>query len=606
MYRYDSYDNSLVIDGFQNGIADSPYSGISDMRNVNITSIPGEASVNFSTASITLGTSSGTVVSADPATDIVTVTVSGGPLQSGQSVVFTGGSLPGGLSAATTYWIVAVSTTTLKVYTNPSLATATLVDIASTGTGTFGTTGTMGKPTAKAFYNNAGTVRYFIIDSAGRVFELNQNFGVAIFLGNDINPDSNNDANGNGLIAYNGYLFIFRNDKIDYIKLSDNSYHSNWQVLSTVAGTNNYHASLQSYNDSKIYFCDSNHIGTFYQNQTSTTFDPSDASTYTYTKAILDLPSNDIAQSISELGTNLMIGGQLNAIYPWNRLVQTAGSAGNLSVLSFYSTPILVAENFISRLVTVNTNTYIFAGIRGRIYVTNGSQASFYKKVPDHISGTVEPYFQWGDATAIKNQLFFGVTCVTNANSANSQYGGVWGIDLDSTALRLAQKLSYGTYAGIASVLLPVLITSSTATPGGTGLYIGWDSGASTFGVDQTQSTPYTNSVSTIDSDLIPIGTYNKARDLTPIEYKLSRPLVSGESIIIRTRLIFNTSDTGYTTTLTDSTIGHYSGSKPINFKQAQWVQFQVLLNSTASTPSFVRLKEIRILGLTAPLAQNS
>lgn len=37
----------IVIDGFEKGIADTPYAGIADMRNMEITGVPGEASVNF-------------------------------------------------------------------------------------------------------------------------------------------------------------------------------------------------------------------------------------------------------------------------------------------------------------------------------------------------------------------------------------------------------------------------------------------------------------------------------------------------------------------------------------------------------------------------------
>lgn len=609
-YRFDSYDQSLVIDGWEKGVADTPYAGISDIRNCNITSIPGEASVNFSTVSITLGTSSGTVVSMDSSNNQITVSGVSGALQIGQKVRFSGLGGGSGVSNAMNYWVRSVvSSTIFTISANP--ATNPVVTITGTDSGTFASGGTMGKPVNKTYYNNAGTVRYFIIDNLGQVFELNQTLGVAVNMGNNTDPDSNGDAHGNGLIAYQGFLFIFRNHKIDYIKLSDNSFTASWQTLITAVGTINQHPSLQSFNDSKIYFGDSNSISVFYVNQGST-FNPSDGGvSYTYTQSVMQIPTNDIVQSLAELGSNLLIGGQLNSVYPWDRIIHVQGSAGNLSVLSFYSTPILVAENFISRMITVNTNTYIFAGVRGRIYVTNGSQASFFKKVPDHISGTVEPYFQWGDVTSIKNQLFFGVTCTTNAKVAINQYGGVWGIDLDTTALRLAQKLSYAPlstdpYAGIASVLLPIITTDPTLPPSGTGMYIGWDSGTSTYGVDQTSSTPYTGSQTTIDSDLIPIGTFNKPRDFTNIEYRLARPLVSGESITIKTRLVFNTTDVGYTTTLTDSTAGNYSGTGKINFKKAQWVQFQIVLNSTASSPSYVRMKEIRLMGLVGPTMQSS
>ena len=58
MYRIEQGTGDIIIDGFESGISDSPYgtnlqtqvgniqqTGLSDMRNVNIISIPGEASV---------------------------------------------------------------------------------------------------------------------------------------------------------------------------------------------------------------------------------------------------------------------------------------------------------------------------------------------------------------------------------------------------------------------------------------------------------------------------------------------------------------------------------------------------------------------------------
>lgn len=602
-FRFDSYDSSLVIDGWEKGISESPYGGISDMRNVNITSIPGEASVNFATSSVTLTGGSGNVTSTNAGADTITVTANFTP-SNGMAITFAG--LDGvGLATGTVYWIKSISSLTFQVANNPFLSSN--IDISGTGSGTYSVV-TMDKPVARATNYGVQQFKYFVLDKSGRVWGYDSaNASAFIWLGNT----TLTNGNGNGLVVYNNYLFVFRNNKIDYTiigTITNSTWNYGWQTLVTSSSINNSHDALQSYNDSKIYFCDANHVSTFYQNQAAATFDPSDATSYTFTQSILDLPTNDIAQCLAELGPNLLVGGQLNAIYPWDRIVRTAGSAGNLSVLSFFSTPILLAENFVSKMVTVNTNTYILAGVRGRIYVTNGSQASFFKKMPDHISGTVEPYFQWGDANAVKNQLFFGVSCTTNAAGANSQYGGLWGIDLDSTALRLAQKLSYNTYAGIASVVLPIILSSPSSTPPGTGLYIGWDSGLSTYGMDITTTAPYTTSVSTIDSDLIPIGTFNKPRDLTQVEFRLSRPMVSGESILIKTRLIFNTSDTGYTTTLTASysSPGQWSGTSNINFKKAQWCQFQIVLNSTASSPSYVRLREIRILGLTGPTAQNS
>jgi hypothetical protein len=248
-------------------------------------------------------------------------------------------------------------------------------------------------------------------------------------------------------------------------------------------------------------------------------------------------------------------------------------------------------------MVTINTNTYIFAGNRGRIFVTNGSQAQLFKKMPDHISGTVEPYYTWGGATFNRNQLYFGVIATTNSGSPIAQYGGLWAIDTETNSLRLTNKLSYDTYEGYATAI--VANTPPSFNASGPGIYVGWDSGNSTYGVDTGSSTPYSGERSVIVSDLIPVGSFDMPRDFERIEYKLSKPLTTSENIKIYARLIFNTTDTGFgSAILTDSTVGNFSSSAPVNFKNAQWLQIQVVLNSSGvSSPnqSFVRLKEIRI-----------
>lgn len=600
MFHFDSYDNSLVIDGFENGIADSPHTGLADMRNCNIISVPGEASVNFATSLISPPAITGSVTSANTGTDTLTYS-SIANIEARMAIVFSAVTV-GGLSTNTVYWLGNTGTTTSKVYTDILLNN--LVDLTSTGTGTF-TTYTVSIP--KYFTFEAmlpGSPHYWMVDSAGLVWTNTYVSGTSSFWTYSGNTTLTN-THGNGIVYYQasnstGYVFVFRNGLIDYIpvtgtptwvygwKPSDGTTGNTGTVLKTAAGANNPHEAFVA-PDNRVYFTDSNWIGIFYETTPGTAFVPTNTATYTFSQNSL-LPSTDLAQCLTFLGTSLLIGGVNNIIYPWDRFSTN------------FAYPILLPEYNIQKMITVNTTTFILVGNRGRIYYTNGTNAQLYKKIPDHISGTLEPYFTWGGLTSQKNQLYFSVKAVTNAQVAIPQYGGIWAIDLDTKAIRLTNKLSYGTYAGYATALIPNFSTA----PAGTGLIIGWDNGSSGYGIDQTSSNPYINSEASIDSDLIPIGTFNQPRDFTKIEYRLTKPLVSGESITIKTRLIFNTQDTGYTTTLTDSTVNNYSNIGDINFKNAQWVQFQIVINSTTSSPSYVRLKHIRILGLTGPTLANS
>lgn len=590
-------DGTILINGFENGIADDPYSGIADMKNVNIISIPKEGSVNFSTKVV-----SAPQVSGNMTTYLLNNTISTGtaPLDTGMCIRFSVLSdTTKGLSLNTNYWLQLSSAGFYEVYSN--VKRTTRVNI--TGDGVTGTYATVNIAQPRAGTKDNADY-YWMIDSLGQVWSnviVTVTNGYWVYMGNN----GGTGLWGNPNIAFyaasdgTGYIFTFRNDRIDYTKsaIANISWVYGWNTatggsgavsMKTASGDNNSHQNILA-PDNRLYFCDGNWIGRFYQLSPTVAFDPTNTATYSYDEISL-LPYNDSSVCLAYLGTNLLIGGRRNVIYPWDRF------STNVSY------QILIAENYISQMLTINTNTYILAGNRGRIYITNGSQASLLKKIPDHISGTVEPYYTWGGLASIKNQLYFSASVTTNSGSAISGYGGVWAIDMDTRAMRLTNKLSYGTYLGYAPVILAQVPYTNLTNPSGIGLFIGWDSGASTYGIDATIGTPYTAGESVIDSDLIPIGTVLKPTTNGSVEFKLSRPLVAGESIALQYRQIFNNSDTGFQSittaygTTSFSTAGIYSGVyQNVNFQKSQWLQIRAVLTSTASSPSYVRLTEIRL-----------
>lgn len=581
------------------------------MRNVNLISIPGEASVNFATALNTNPAVTGlSIVSSSVSNN--TVTFSGTGILINQAIILTATTISG-LTTNTTYWLQPLggAGTEFTVWSDPSYNGEPT--ITSNGTATVAFIN-MSQP--KYFTSSKANASGFewMIDASGFVWTTLGGLGW-IWTGNN----GQTNGHGNGLAYYQGsdgfgWIFAFADEEISYLKLANatgtqkiypNAWVYGWNPSTGTSGNHGYlnnvitsasHEAMVA-SDNRVYYCDANYVCAFYQTTTAppgsaVPFNPSNTSTYTFAQTAV-IPFNDACQCLTQLGTNLLIGGQKNIIYQWDRF-----SPSNYG-------PILVAENNIVKMVTVNTNTYALVGNRGRIYITNGSQAQLFKKMPDHLSGTVEPYFTWGGLTSVKNQIYFSALVTTNGGVAINQYGGLWAIDVDTQAIRLVNKLSYGSYAGYATAVAPNFMSN----PAGTGLYIGWDTGSGVFGIDTTVSTPYTGSQAYIISDLIPIGTFTMPRDFERVEYRLTKPMVSGESIVIYARLIFNTSDTGWgTAILNDSTVGNFSNSAPANFKNAQWIQMQAVINSTATNPSYTRLKEIRITGLqgTGPMQQIS
>jgi len=581
----------LVFKGFEDGISDNPYKGINDMRGMNIVSIPGEASVAFAPSNIALSPFSGTITSF--ASSVITPNITVGSITTYTAIQFTTtGTLPTGISLATTYYVVNNGGGTFKIYDDCYGNTQrTFTD--GTGSGTHAFT-SIDMKAIKYFEKNYG----FCIDENGRVWSPTSS-GVFTFMNNTITNGS-----GNGLVVYKGsgatlYLFVFRNGQIDYCVVNNvanngagitPAWVSGWDpstggttagaVLNTAVNINNNHEALVG-QDNAVYYTDGSYIGSL-RERAGSTFDPTSTSTYTFNQKALAIPLIDTAQCLEELGVNLLVGGLYNYVYPWNR------SDTNFKL------PILIAEKGVTRLLTVNTNTYIFAGKRGRIFVTNGSQAELYKKVPDYLLG-IDPVFTFYGVAYNKNQLYFGLSARTNAGVISTTYAGLWAIDLDTKALRVVTLQSTTTATVTAMWSNPYTPDPSVAL--GFGLATAWKTvngsdTTQTAGIDTATSSPYTSYVSYVDTEIVPIGQYYNKKTPSNIEFKTSVPLVSGEGIKISYRT--NLSE-AYTLIGETTEVGVLSDAYYPNFENVQWVQFRAQTKSTASSPSYTRLTEIRV-----------
>jgi len=206
------------------------------------------------------------------------------------------------------------------------------------------------------------------------------------------------------------------------------------------------------------------------------------------------------------------------------------------------------------------------------------------------------PYFLWNDAIFNRNKLYFSFQCTNNAGTTLDKYGGLWSIDLETKGIKLENKMSYNTYEGYVDVIFAN--TKSTNSPtlpsaDGNGLFIGWYSGT-VGGIDKGISSPYTGGEAYVDTDMIPIGQYLDKQNPTNLEYKLSTPLVTGESVALYYRK--HITDTFVIVPITQGgEVGDLSGIAIPNFEDMEWIQLRAILTSTASSPSYVRLREIRI-----------
>lgn len=559
------------------------------MRNMDILSSSGEAAVSFKTMSLTVPpTVSAVSFSVSAATDLVTVSSTAGYYN---GMAFTLNSLVGGtgLSSGRVYWVGNLSGNTFKVYTNPALAgSAAAINVTLDGTGTLSSY----TLTPTAFPQEQWTIDYsnqfpyqFFVDGAGKVWWVNNYLTTPGTVSNTITYLGNVPpvvaALGQGICAYAGYLFVFSAAQIDYLKTSllgagtdlasGTGWHYNWQTVS--GGVKD---SLVARNN-KMYWCESRALGSLSTN-TGSTFDPATSSTYTYTQRALDLPNSDSPQCMSELGQNLLIGGIQDYIYPWNKVDPSFGQ------------PVQLPEKTTYKLITINNLSYAFTGNRGYIYITNGSSSEEFRKIPDTLSGVISPYYAWCNATSSRNKLFFSFTASKNDGTALNNVSGIWSIDLSKAAiqkpLNMANQLSYASYAGSCDFIMPNVMQSQ---PAGSGLYAGW-SLSGVAGFDASSGFPYSNFESYIDTEIVPVGTFIENYTPRHFEFKLSKPLVSGEGIRLSARTNLSDSYILIGSTTTNSLI---SDAYDTDFQNAEWVQFRIETCSTTITPSYVTLTQI-------------
>lgn len=580
-------ETDIVINGFEKGMADSAEEGIQLIKNANIITASKELAVNFKMASVTIPpTVSAVNCTFTGATDIVTSSGAiGSGIYNGCAVYF--GNTAGGVTANVPYWVGNISGNDFKVYDHVSRL-GSAVDL--TDTSNTISTYTLGAMThhAESWATNtssspAFSPQNFFIDSNGRTWWANSTLSALIFLGNT----TLTNANGNGLTCIGGsaggpgFLLVFRQSTTDYITLdvltstsaTSSLWTYGWQAVTGYANVS--HQAIESKTFNGVIFCNGTTVGTIRLG--TSTFDPATAATYDFDTSSLLLPTQDRANYIAELNNQFLIGGVQSTIYTWGGVVDE---------YNFLNVP----EPNIQKIIAVNSNAYVFAGNRGRIYVTNGSNVELYRKFPDQIAGVPEPYWVWGGALYWRNQLYFALQSYQNNGTAILNTGGVWAIDLDTKALRHTNDVFLGSSASC-----PVIAPNVSSTlPGGAGLYASsTNSGNTAWQLDVSSTSPYTDGSTVIRTDLIPVGTFYTGRSFTQVEYKLSRPLVSGESVAIGWR---NTLTGAFTSLVSDSTqVGSMSGTFVSNIDPSQYLQIEVALTSTASTPSYCRLTEIRI-----------
>lgn len=320
-----------------------------------------------------------------------------------------------------------------------------------------------------------------------------------------------------------------------------------------------------------------------------------DHSLVTFSAQRVNLPYNEIATSLIEIGNTVIIGGVTNILYPWNQIDATPSD--------FIALP----EAGVVAMENVNNTAYILAGNKGNIYISNGSVASAALSIPDYCAGVpgtpityIEPYFTWGDISYIRGRVYVSILDQTATKAGNT--GGVWsfipsqnyyiGQDV-GTALRLENQNSYGSYNGFARLIIPNQQQQAISPQYWTSWQNSYTIGTSTFGIDYTDTVPVTQYI--VETDLLPTGSFLAKQSFQQLEYKLTAAMAAGDGVEIYYRL--NSTDAwSDSMVIVEETDNRLSGYAEVNFQKTQWVQFRIVVTTNGTTSSsFVRLKQLML-----------
>ena len=271
MWTYEKGTGDIVINGFEKGIAPSPFLGIANEQCVNITTEPGEASVTYARTRLdqpNIGVGTLIYISSN------TVLYSGGtvPLLPGFWITITAGIT--GLAAGT-YFVYAMTSGTStngNFQLSTSYSSSGLVTTMSGGSATFNSLSNLGKLVASTVDLQTETVpQYFMMDSTANVFWRNGDSSSIYWK--QLQPNAPTSAQATGLQAFNGYLFRFYVNNlsvsvIDYASVSDiyNGTFTIWRNFVSPTGntanllTNFTHQTLSGH-DNTLYYTDGTYVG---------------------------------------------------------------------------------------------------------------------------------------------------------------------------------------------------------------------------------------------------------------------------------------------------------------------------------------------------------
>ncbi len=355
----------------------------------------------------------------------------------------------------------------------------------------------------------------------------------------------------------------------------------NVQIINTSATTNRAYISKV---DGNLYFANGRWVGRISSSPNfNIIFNPGVPASYSINYSVTGtLQPQDTVVDMTDLRGTMVIAGNFD-VYPWDYVSSQPSASSPVGEQTY-------------RIINNLNNVYILAGTKGNIYVSNGYSAQLLYKLPDFIAGVIDPIWKWGDLMVHRSKLFFQAFAQTSAGA--NVLAGIFSticspsiLGETASGLVMEAQNSYGLTPTSGALSNGCLIDNEPYANQDS-YYSAWSNGATTGGIDYNDSSGWQNFEPTIETDIIPIGTFLEKATLGQIEFKLDRPMATGDQLKLFYRVSLSDSYTQIGSTFTNLQL---SDIAPSAISLAQWVQFKVQFKCASSGSSFLPLKELRI-----------
>lgn len=511
----------LTITAPSSGISASPHIGFADVRNLDIYTSPGVVKLN----NLTVKKSSTTV------TDLPLWAVSNPATPAEKYKIDASGNVYKSSNSGAAWALMLGNVFTVTI-ASPGVFTDVAHGLTTNDTVKFTTTGAL--PTGLT----AGTTYHVIAAGlTADAFEVSATQGGAA-----INTSGSQSGvhsvlptlgkNGSGLAIWKNYLFVTRAARIDVCGdgtatgIANNKWTFNWQ---TIDSDLLWHHMIVSKNDNKLYGGAGRYVFSL-DEVSAQTFAPATAATFTFTSQAVDLPPNYRIKCLEELGNNLMCGTwqgtnvydlRIADIFPWDRSAPSFGQ------------PITLNEHGVHGMLNTGNQLIVLAGIGGTVYKCDGVNAYPVAQIPEHIASLAGgKYLEWypGALVNYKGRPFFGVS---GGGTTAIPGMGVYSLLRTSKGNILVDEHTISSGNDGTSKILKIGALLPVTRDN---ILIGWRDDT-TYGIDNITTTSYkTTYTGYFDSPLYQIGENNEEGKFQEIEFLLARPMRTNEGIKVAYR----------------------------------------------------------------------